>query len=331
MHNKLSLTLFILFSLIFQTSCVSNFRQLVARENSLRARDDFNAYLAREYLQYSRDLANKNNWRDSNYFAKKGLDVANNQEFYPEVAENWGLNFASSEEVAAARARLQLLLSPKVKQILPIHLAHLSLLFDCWISNEEKSWNLGGLFRCKTRFLKLMAEIENYMTNIQAPQEVVIFETKDPEFKKFEVYFDFDSYKFNSSANREFFELIDYLGTLNGDFRILLFGNADRKGKPIYNDALARKRVLITKEMLIKNGVPADLIDTKSFGENVPQIITKEDQRNKYNRVVGVYVLKGYDSISTIPLPLIDHYIYEKEIKNKKQNKDLENNLGEIK
>jgi len=320
LYKKLFLTLLIL---AFQTSCAVNLKSLIKREVELKYRTDFNAYLAREYLQYSRGLAERYNWRDSDYFSRKGLRAANNREIYPEVPENWDIDATKIEEITIARKQLQLLLRPGVKQVLPIQLAHLTMLYDCWVSNEQGQWSLAKLSRCKTRFLKLAVEMEEYMDNLKPPKEVKIVEVKEPEFKKFDVYFDFDSHKFNSSSNKEFFDLIAYLKNLNGNFRILLSGNADRKGKTIYNDVLARKRVLVTKDMLIKNGVPKDLIEIKSSGEKYPQIITDDNQKNKYNRLVGVYVLKGTDSLSQIPLPLIDHYIYKKEIENIKENKGL--------
>jgi hypothetical protein len=97
-------------------------------------------------------------------------------------------------------------------------------------------------------------------------------------------------------------------------------GSADRTGKKLYNDVLARKRSLVVKSRLIKNGIPEDLITTTSEGEDDPAIITGDDDQNKSNRRVGVYVLKGKDNISEIPLPLIDNYIYKQNVlKAKKQ------------
>lgn len=314
---------FLLAIIILQSGCGASLKSLIVREAELRQRQDFNAYLAREYLQYSRDLANRYNWRDADHFASKGVMAANNREIYPEVPENWGLNADSLDEVSLARQRLELLLNPKTKYYLPIQLAHLFMLYDCWLSNEEKHWNLSGLSRCKTRFLLLVTEIEDKMNNLKLKKEVKVVDIEEPKFKKFDVYFDFDSYVFNSRANIEFFELLDYLETLNGDFRILLAGNADRKGHKIYNANLARKRVLVTRDMLTKNGVPMDAIEVKSYGENSPEIITKDGKRNKYNRLVGVYVLKGSDSISAIPLPLIDNYIYKNNIRDMKITRGL--------
>ena len=306
-----------------QTACAINLQSLVNRESELRNREDFNAFLAREYLQYSRDLANRYNWRDSDYFAKKGLRAANNREIYPEVPEVWDIEISQMEELIVARKRLQLLLNPKVKYLLPIQLAHLTMLHDCWVSNEKNPWNLGTLSKCKTRFLRLSTEMEDYMANLKPKEQVQIVQMPQPEFKKFDIYFDTAGYKFNPDANKQFFELLDYLSQLNGNYRILLLGNTDRNGKKLYNDNLARRRVLSTKNMLIKNGVPRDLIETKSDGEETLEILTKDGQKNKYNRLVAVYVLKGADSLAPIPLPLIDNYIYKTEIEKLKKSKDL--------
>lgn len=309
--------------LVLQSSCAFNLQSLIKREAGLQGRTDFNGYLAREYLQYSRDLANRYDWRDSDYFAQKGIMASDNQETFPEVPEAWDLDASKIEEAVIARQRLQLLLNPKVKRHLPIQLAHLTMLFDCWLSKEQKPWALGALARCKTRFLRLADEAEEYMANLKPKKKVKIVEVKEPDFEKFDVYFDFNSYRFNSRARRELVDILDFLESVNGDFRILLLGNTDRKGKKLYNDNLARRRVLMVKNMLMKNGVPKDVISADSFGEKVPKIITKNNKRNKYNRMVGVYVLRGEDSFSLIPLPLIDNYIYRKEIKNMKKNKGL--------
>ena len=85
-------------------------------------------------------------------------------------------------------------------------------------------------------------------------------------------------------------------------------------GKKLYNDVLARKRALAVKTRLIKNGVPKDLIEVTSAGEDDPEIITEEGDKNKSNRRVGVYVLKGSDNLSVIPLPLINNYIYKQDV-----------------
>ena len=48
---------------------------------------------------------------------------------------------------------------------------------------------------------------------------------------------------------------------------MILSGHADPRGGPVYNKGLTDRRVGRTKDYLVEHGVPADHIDTKSFGE----------------------------------------------------------------
>jgi len=51
------------------------------------------------------------------------------------------------------------------------------------------------------------------------------------------------------------------------DAHLILSGHADPRGGPVYNKGLTDRRVGRTKDYLVEHGVPADHIDTKSFGE----------------------------------------------------------------
>jgi OmpA-OmpF porin, OOP family len=320
-NNRLQTKITSLLILLFLASCANKLQDLASREQELKHRQTINGYLALEYLQYSRDLANKYNWRDSDYFARKGINASRNQETFPEVPENWDLDSSQIEQATLGRQKLiQLFFNPKATQILKPQLAHLQLLYDCWITREKEPWQLADMARCKVLFFRLDDEINKYLEEQKPKKEIKIIQITEPEFTRFDIYFDLDFYKFNSGANKIFNELLKYLDTLNGDYKILLVGNADRMGKKLYNDALARKRSLMVKTRLIKNGVPEDLIEVKSLGEDDPAIITDEGDQNKNNRRVSVYILKGKDNLSVIPLPLIDNYIYKQDvIKAKKQ------------
>lgn len=319
MRLKIKITALII--LLSLSSCVSPLKDLASREQELKSRQTLNGYLALEYLQYSRDLSHRNHWLDSNYFAKKGIKAAHNQEIYPEDPKDWGLNENQTEQANLARQKLvQIFSNPKARQMLQPQLAHLHLLYDCWVSRETESYQLANMARCKVLFFRLDGEMNKYLEEKEeikirkAKEEIKMIQLKEPEFTRFDIYFDLDLHKFNNKADRIFTELFKYLETLNGDYKILIVGGADRMGKALYNDALAQKRSLAVKTRLIKNGVPEDLIETKSLGENNPEIITKEDDQNKNNRRVGIYILKGKDQLYEIPLPLIDNYIYKQDV-----------------
>ena len=335
MNNKLKTNIATLIICLFLSSCASPLKDLSRHEQELKNRQTLNGYLALEYLQYSRDLSNKNHWLDSNYFAEKGIKASLNQEISPESPISWSLDANQIEQANIARQGLvQLFANPKARQTLQPQLAHLHLLYDCWVSREEESYQLAGMARCKVLFFRLYEEINKYLEEQEivkakkaqekAQEEVKVIQMQEPEFTRFDIYFDLDLYKFNNKADRIFTELFKYLETLNGDYKILIVGGADRMGKVLYNDALAQKRSLAVKTRLIKNGVPEDLIETKSLGENNPEIITKEDDQNKNNRRVGIYILKGKDQLSEIPLPLIDNYIYKKDVLKARKQRGID-------
>ena len=74
---------------------------------------DFNSYLALEYLEYSRRLADKYRWNEADYFAKKGLLASNYQPIFPEVPESWDIGVSGLEEATLGRQKLVVLLNSK--------------------------------------------------------------------------------------------------------------------------------------------------------------------------------------------------------------------------
>ena len=251
------------------TSCANNLQNLARYEKELRAKQTLNGYLALEYLQYSRQLAYQNDRRNSNYFALKGLKASKNQEVFAEAIENWPKNWQRNldvnnnqiEQANFARQRLVgLFFDQRVRQILPIQLAHLQLLYDCWMSTNDEQDLASNIAPCKILFFRLEDEINRYLEAIKPKKEIKIIPIVAPQFTRFDIYFDLGLNTFNNKSDKTFVQLFGHLATLNGDYQILLVGNADQVGKKLYNDVLARNRSLAVKERLIKNGIPEDLI-----------------------------------------------------------------------
>jgi outer membrane protein OmpA-like peptidoglycan-associated protein len=117
--------------------------------------------------------------------------------------------------------------------------------------------------------------------------------------------------------------MLNYLGQLNGDYRILLIGKADRFGIGLYNQSLAFKRAEIVRNYLIKNGVAESLIEMRSAGETFPDILTKDGVQQQKNRVVEIYILKGIGSFSDFPLPLVQNKVYRQEIIKARKERGL--------
>lgn len=315
----------ILLALSLLVSCApTNLEILSAKENALKSGGDYSSYLALEYLQFSRSLKSTGSLLDSEYFAKKGLYAASRRKIFPENPIKWKADPQQLEELIAIQKRMELVITRQIESQLPIQTAHLFYLYDCWASKESKPiFRASELSKCKSRFSKLLDEIEYYLDDLKKdrqPKTVIV----EPEFRRFEILFDLNSYKFNDRANRDLLTVLKYLKTLNGDYRILLVGNADRVGSDLYNQGLALERVEIVKNYMTKNGVSADFIETRSVGEDFPDIITREGLQKQSNRTVGIYILRGAKSFAAFPLPLIENYVYREGVENARKERGLE-------
>lgn len=306
------------------SSCVTPLQQLSQYEPTLRTKGGYDSYLALEYLEFSRRLLTVKDKRTSKYFAKKGLAIVGGQEVVPENPIKWRADPGQMEEMILVQKRLEsALITPHLKFYLPIQLAHLTYLYDCWISRESKAiFRADELAQCRVRFVKLLDEIENYVEDLKKDKTPKV-EIREPKFERFEIMFDFNNEKFNDKDDKDLVLVLKYLATLNGDYRILLVGNADRAGLALYNQNLALRRADIVKNYLIKNGVAEDLIELRSVGEDFPDIVTKNGMQQQSNRSVGIYVLRGYSSFSKFPLPLIENFVYREEIAKARAERGL--------
>jgi len=86
------------------------------------------------------------------------------------------------------------------------------------------------------------------------------------------IYFDFDKYGIRSNmqetATNNSKNIKEYLN--QNDSIIAVEGNCDDRGSDEYNYALGLKRAQSVKSTLVANGVEANKIVTKSFGESNP-------------------------------------------------------------
>jgi outer membrane protein OmpA-like peptidoglycan-associated protein len=313
--------LFLSFSCAQQSSYLS---LLSGQEPMLRSQSRYSSYLALEYLAFSRKLISAQDEKSSEYFAKKGRESALGLHVIPENPLKWKADQAQMTEMILMQKRLEdVLVASQIKTYLPIQAAHLTYLYDCWIARESTAiFRADELAQCRVRFTKLLSEIESYIDESKKDktEKVQIIE---PDFERFEIDFDLDIAKVNDEGAKDLVSFLKYLKSLNGRYKILLVGNADRSGKELYNEGLAVKRADTIYNYLIKNGVPRDFIEVRSKGEDFPDIITKDSTTNQLNRNVAIYVLKGYGSFSSYPLPLLENIVYKKEVEGAREERGL--------
>lgn len=325
-YLKFFVIIFLAISCTSSEKIPTSFERLSAMEVSLKTKGGYESYLALEYLIFARNLLSIKDSSNADYFSKKGLSVVEGKEFIPENPITWKADENQLEEMILMQKRLEIVLDyPYIKFHLPIQTAHLTYLYDCWISRESSPlFRADEIAQCRVRYSKLLDEIENYIDDLKKDRQPKV-EIKEPEFERFEILFDLDNFKLSDKANKNLIEVLKYLKNLQGDYRVLVVGKADRSASELYNQSLSFTRADIIKNYLIKNGVPENRVDVRALGENFPDILTKDGLSMQINRSVAIYLLKGFGSFSSIPLPLIENEIYRKEIEKARLDRGLTN------
>jgi len=303
------------------------YQQVLAnREQDLKSRGGYESYLSLEYLDFSRRLSLVKDLTASEYFAKKGLDIMSGKTFIAEDPIVWEADRSMIEELILMQKKLEILLNNQnLIYQMPIQMAHLSYLYDCWSSKESKEIFMADeLSHCRVSFGKLIDEIEIYLeenTKNKNPDVKII----EPEFSRFEIIFDAENYLLNDKANKAMIGVVDYLNNFRGKFKILITANPDNAIKALYNQALVKNRVEIVKNYLIKNGIDENSIEERIENEDFPDIIANDDIKNQINRSVGIYVLRGDSDFKPYPLPLLQNLLYKAQIEKARKERGLGN------
>jgi len=125
--------------------------------------------------------------------------------------------------------------------------------------------------------------------------DMVTLERDEPLFELNETYvfenlfFKVNGYKIIGEGKNELQQLVEHLKT-NPDLNISVFGHTDNIGSKNYNKELSQKRAQMVGTFLIKNGLSADRISWKGFGDQSPVAANETDSGRKKNRRVEFVV-----------------------------------------
>ena len=287
--KRISLIVVILVLLI---SC-TRLSRLSRLESEIANSDDFNDILALKYLRYADILKRNYDYTSSSYFAKLGLDAYNRKKDF------------------------SLVLDDTMKDLKPDTLADLYFLFNCWLYFETNNKNLGEATICKDSFVKLTNFLEKNrniaLQNklVSAEEDKTKFLTSEEELyfvdfaknKSIDIFFDYDNYKLNPEALVKISSVLKYINTLDTDYKITVVGHADRIGRAIYNNTIARRRANTVYNILLKNGVPRDLITVESVSSSTPKVITRQTDKNQLNRRVEIIINTNFKNLDVNPQP----------------------------
>ncbi len=109
-------------------------------------------------------------------------------------------------------------------------------------------------------------------------------------FKNQTVYFEYDHANVKAAEASKIDQVAAEFKTKGADFDLLIEGHCDERGTEEYNRSLGERRALAVRELLIRSGVDAGHVFTRSFGKDQPAATGHDEAAHSKNRR-GEFVL----------------------------------------
>lgn len=126
------------------------------------------------------------------------------------------------------------------------------------------------------------------------PQRVPQVDFVESHFKT--IYFEFDKSRLLSQARSTLEKNADLLREdlkKNPNLKLLIDGHCDERGTNEYNLALGERRAFSARDYLISLGIPANILYTKSWGEEKPADPRHNEEAWAKNRRAEFSIYKG--------------------------------------
>ncbi len=105
------------------------------------------------------------------------------------------------------------------------------------------------------------------------------------------IHFDYDKSEIKDEWEECLTAIADYLKA-NPDFKLIVEGHCDERGTQEYNIALGERRASSCADHLISQGLSADRITTRSWGEERPLVDESNEEAWAQNRRAEFYGMK---------------------------------------
>ena len=248
----------------------------------------FAAQLHREYVRLAALEHAESDWTDTTFFNERARMAASGHAVDPQPLSERRVPESASAGLSAARARLVQALATS-RFLKPRAAARAQAGFDCWMQEQEENFQPNDIAACKTNFWGAIGDLE-----FQPPAPVVAAAPPPPPLPRapsvpgpFVVHFEFDSAKLTGAAGQVVREAASQAKAGNV-VRVLLNGHTDRSGSNAYNMRLSKSRTEVVLKALIAQGMPADIMLGKSYGESLPAVNTPDGQPERANRRVEI-------------------------------------------
>ncbi len=128
----------------------------------------------------------------------------------------------------------------------------------------------------------------------EKPKRVPQVEFIESDFET--IYFEYDKSKLLADARRKLKKIGELLRknlSKNAGLKLLIDGHCDERGTNEYNLALGERRAFSARDYLISLGIPANVLYTKSWGEEKPTDFGHNESAWAKNRRAEFRVHKG--------------------------------------
>ena len=238
---------------------------------------EFTDGLTREYRQFAESEKDEMfDWKDADYFARKGLQAAGGTVVVPERPENWSLSSADRATLRDARARLVEMLDSGGRTRAPARAALAQAKFDCWIEQQEEDHQPEHIAECRDAFWAALSDAEQLVQTGGAVSTELVGNSE-------RIYFAFDSAKLTPTAKRALDEVASRVVSKSVS-SIVIEGHADRAGPSFYNVALSKQRANAVRDYLLAAGVSYVDIVERPLGESAPIMQTADGVAEAVNR-----------------------------------------------
>ncbi len=105
------------------------------------------------------------------------------------------------------------------------------------------------------------------------------------------IFFDTDSYNLKQESKTELLSLVKFMQQ-NPTIHFEIGGHTDNVGKPAYNLALSTNRAKAVYEFLIANGIDANRLTYKGFGDTKPCVANDTEEHRAQNRRTQLSITK---------------------------------------
>ncbi len=253
--------------------------------NAQPSGSQFTQALTEEYRQIRLYEADEMyDWRDANYFARKGLTTAQGEVLQPEATGDWHLPNPEVNDIEAGRARLVAMLDASARDKFPELAARAQGRFDCWVEQQEENHQPDHIAACRDAFFAALEELEAAMAPPPPPAQPAAV---DP--RRYVILFDFDSDILTPAGQSAVNDaLAAVAGAAAPEFSVT--GHADRAGSEAYNQELSIRRATAVQEYLLRRGVPTESISIAGRGESTPAVPTADGIAEQANRRVELIV-----------------------------------------